>query len=160
MITKILVGFPVLSMMSSGGKQQSLRKALGTLKDSTQVGLAKVNSEYKVLSPPSPSPYCLSLSLTFFYLSPQRMLTLLLSKPQTMKRKYQRKSTYAVRFSISPRFTLFIYIISYAKSHCFIILQLFLTLFQLQDLELTFNTALIHLLDALGKLITGQYVLS
>eukprot|EP01018_Ginkgo_biloba_P007328 Gb_24032 [translate_table: standard] len=35
--------------MSGGGTQQSLRKALGALKDTTKVGLAKVNSEYKDL---------------------------------------------------------------------------------------------------------------
>ncbi|CAA7407324.1 unnamed protein product [Spirodela intermedia] len=34
-------------MSGTGSTQQSLRKALGTLKDSTKVGLAKVNSEYK-----------------------------------------------------------------------------------------------------------------
>ncbi|KAG9456185.1 hypothetical protein H6P81_000693 [Aristolochia fimbriata] len=33
----------------SGGTQQSLRKALGAIKDSTRVGLAKVNSDYKEL---------------------------------------------------------------------------------------------------------------
>ncbi|KAK9275849.1 hypothetical protein L1049_023122 [Liquidambar formosana] len=36
-------------MAVGGGTQQSLRKALGVLKDSTKVGLAKVNSEYKEL---------------------------------------------------------------------------------------------------------------
>ncbi|MQL68936.1 hypothetical protein Taro_001199 [Colocasia esculenta] len=36
-------------MAGGGGTQQSLRKALGALKDSTKVGLAKVNSEYKEL---------------------------------------------------------------------------------------------------------------
>ncbi|KAJ8617723.1 hypothetical protein MRB53_013909 [Persea americana] len=35
--------------MSGGGTQQSLRKALGAIKDSTRVGLAKVNSDYKEL---------------------------------------------------------------------------------------------------------------
>uniref|UniRef100_A0A0D6R2K1 ENTH domain-containing protein n=1 Tax=Araucaria cunninghamii TaxID=56994 RepID=A0A0D6R2K1_ARACU len=35
--------------MSGGGTQQSLRKALGALKDTTKVGLAKVNSDYKDL---------------------------------------------------------------------------------------------------------------
>lgn len=35
--------------MSGGGTQKSLRKALGAIKDSTTVGLAKVNSDYKVL---------------------------------------------------------------------------------------------------------------
>eukprot|EP00252_Welwitschia_mirabilis_P005855 TRINITY_DN1645_c0_g1_i1.p1 TRINITY_DN1645_c0_g1~~TRINITY_DN1645_c0_g1_i1.p1 ORF type:complete len:407 (-),score=109.15 TRINITY_DN1645_c0_g1_i1:986-2206(-) len=35
--------------MSGAGTQQSLRKALGALKDTTTVGLAKVNSEYKEL---------------------------------------------------------------------------------------------------------------
>ncbi|PKU82211.1 putative clathrin assembly protein At5g35200 [Dendrobium catenatum] len=35
--------------MSSGGTQQSLRKYLGAIKDSTTVGLAKVNSDYKEL---------------------------------------------------------------------------------------------------------------
>ncbi|XP_077216072.1 putative clathrin assembly protein At5g35200 [Tasmannia lanceolata] len=35
--------------MSGGGTQQSLRKALGAIKDSTTVGLAKVNSDYKEL---------------------------------------------------------------------------------------------------------------
>ncbi|OUZ99843.1 AP180 N-terminal homology (ANTH) domain [Macleaya cordata] len=35
--------------MSGGGTQKSLRKALGALKDSTTVGLAKVNSDYKEL---------------------------------------------------------------------------------------------------------------
>lgn len=34
--------------MSGGGTQKSLRKALGAIKDSTTVGLAKVNSDYKV----------------------------------------------------------------------------------------------------------------
>lgn len=49
-------------MSANGSTQQSLRKALGTLKDSTKVGLAKVNSEYKVLS--------LSLSRSAPVLSP------------------------------------------------------------------------------------------
>ncbi|KAF9625013.1 hypothetical protein IFM89_017062 [Coptis chinensis] len=35
--------------MSVGGSQNSLRKALGAIKDSTTVGLAKVNSDYKEL---------------------------------------------------------------------------------------------------------------
>lgn len=35
--------------MSTGGTQQSLRKYLGAIKDSTTVGLAKVNSDYKEL---------------------------------------------------------------------------------------------------------------
>lgn len=35
--------------MSGGGTQQSLRKALGALKDTTTVSLAKVNSDYKDL---------------------------------------------------------------------------------------------------------------
>lgn len=35
--------------MSGGGTQKSLRKALGALKDSTTVSLAKVNSDYKEL---------------------------------------------------------------------------------------------------------------
>ncbi|GLU09638.1 hypothetical protein SLE2022_264870 [Rubroshorea leprosula] len=35
--------------MSSGGTQKSLRKALGALKDTTTVSLAKVNSDYKEL---------------------------------------------------------------------------------------------------------------
>lgn len=35
--------------MSAGGTQKSLRKALGAIKDSTTVSLAKVNSDYKVL---------------------------------------------------------------------------------------------------------------
>ncbi|PKA57937.1 Putative clathrin assembly protein [Apostasia shenzhenica] len=35
--------------MSGGGTQQSLRKYLGAIKDSTTVGLAKVNSDYKEL---------------------------------------------------------------------------------------------------------------
>ncbi|KAL5985709.1 hypothetical protein ACLOJK_027696 [Asimina triloba] len=35
--------------MAGGGTQQSLRKALGAIKDSTKVGLAKVNSDYKEL---------------------------------------------------------------------------------------------------------------
>eukprot|EP00262_Sarcandra_glabra_P021835 TRINITY_DN9396_c0_g1_i2.p1 TRINITY_DN9396_c0_g1~~TRINITY_DN9396_c0_g1_i2.p1 ORF type:complete len:544 (-),score=110.19 TRINITY_DN9396_c0_g1_i2:286-1917(-) len=35
--------------MSGGGTQQSLRKALGAIKDSTTVSLAKVNSDYKEL---------------------------------------------------------------------------------------------------------------
>lgn len=34
--------------MSGGGTQNSLRKALGAIKDTTTVSLAKVNSEYKV----------------------------------------------------------------------------------------------------------------
>lgn len=34
--------------MSVGGSQNSLRKALGAIKDSTTVNLAKVNSDYKV----------------------------------------------------------------------------------------------------------------
>lgn len=33
----------------SGGTQNSLRKALGAIKDTTTVSLAKVNSDYKVL---------------------------------------------------------------------------------------------------------------
>lgn len=36
-------------MAGVGNTQQSIRKALGALKDSTTVGLAKVNSDYKVL---------------------------------------------------------------------------------------------------------------
>ena len=36
--------------MSGGGTQNSLRRALGALKDSTTVSLAKVNSDYKVFS--------------------------------------------------------------------------------------------------------------
>ncbi|PKA47860.1 Putative clathrin assembly protein [Apostasia shenzhenica] len=36
-------------MMAGGGTQQSLRKYLGAIKDSTTVGLAKVNSDYKEL---------------------------------------------------------------------------------------------------------------
>ncbi|CAM6098149.1 unnamed protein product [Calypogeia fissa] len=35
--------------MAGGSTQQSLRKALGAIKDSTKVGLAKVNSDYKDL---------------------------------------------------------------------------------------------------------------
>lgn len=35
-------------MMPGGGKQSSLRKALGALKDTTTVSLAKVQSGYKV----------------------------------------------------------------------------------------------------------------
>ncbi|MCO5557125.1 hypothetical protein L7F22_010681 [Adiantum nelumboides] len=35
--------------MAGGGTQQSLRRALGALKDTTKVGLAKVNSEFKDL---------------------------------------------------------------------------------------------------------------
>jgi hypothetical protein len=34
--------------MSGGGTQKSFRKALGALKDTTTVSLAKVNSDYKV----------------------------------------------------------------------------------------------------------------
>lgn len=34
--------------MSGGGTQHSLRKALGAIKDTTTVSLAKVNSDYKV----------------------------------------------------------------------------------------------------------------
>lgn len=47
------------AMMAGGGTQQSLRKYLGAIKDSTTVGLAKVNSDYKVGS------FC-SFSLVFF----------------------------------------------------------------------------------------------
>lgn len=36
-------------MSGAGGTQNSLRKALGALKDTTTVSLAKVNSDYKVL---------------------------------------------------------------------------------------------------------------
>lgn len=36
-------------MSGGGGTQNSLRKALGALKDTTTVSLAKVNSDYKVL---------------------------------------------------------------------------------------------------------------
>ena len=36
--------------MSGGGTQKSLRKALGAIKDTTTVSLAKVNSDYKVLT--------------------------------------------------------------------------------------------------------------
>ncbi|MCL7022911.1 hypothetical protein MKW94_019793, partial [Papaver nudicaule] len=36
-------------MSGGGGTQKSLRKALGAIKDSTTVGLAKVNSDYKEL---------------------------------------------------------------------------------------------------------------
>uniref|UniRef100_A0A453QWK1 ENTH domain-containing protein n=1 Tax=Aegilops tauschii subsp. strangulata TaxID=200361 RepID=A0A453QWK1_AEGTS len=35
--------------MAGGGTQQSLRKYLGALKDTTTVSLAKVNSDYKEL---------------------------------------------------------------------------------------------------------------
>lgn len=35
-------------IMSGAGSQNSLRKALGALKDTTTVSLAKVNSDYKV----------------------------------------------------------------------------------------------------------------
>ncbi|CAA2982746.1 clathrin assembly At5g35200 [Olea europaea subsp. europaea] len=35
--------------MSSGGTQNSLRKTLGALKDTTTVSLAKINSDYKEL---------------------------------------------------------------------------------------------------------------
>jgi hypothetical protein len=35
-------------IMAGGGSQQSLRKYLGALKDTTTVSLAKVNSDYKV----------------------------------------------------------------------------------------------------------------
>ncbi|KAH7848961.1 hypothetical protein Vadar_010887 [Vaccinium darrowii] len=35
--------------MSGGGTQKRLRKALGAIKDSTTVNLAKVNSDYKEL---------------------------------------------------------------------------------------------------------------
>lgn len=34
--------------MSGGGTQKSFRKALGAIKDTTTVSLAKVNSDYKV----------------------------------------------------------------------------------------------------------------
>lgn len=34
--------------MSGGGTQNSLRKALGAIKDSTTVNIAKVSSDYKV----------------------------------------------------------------------------------------------------------------
>lgn len=37
--------------MSGGGSQQSLRKYLGAIKDTTTVSLAKVNSDYKVRIP-------------------------------------------------------------------------------------------------------------
>lgn len=36
-------------MAAGGSTQQSLRRAIGALKDSTKVGLAKVNSGYKVI---------------------------------------------------------------------------------------------------------------
>ncbi|RVW88374.1 putative clathrin assembly protein [Vitis vinifera] len=36
-------------MAAGGSTQQSLRRAIGALKDSTKVGLAKVNSGYKAL---------------------------------------------------------------------------------------------------------------
>lgn len=36
-------------MSGGGGTQKSLRKVLGSLKDTTTVSLAKVNSDYKVL---------------------------------------------------------------------------------------------------------------
>ena len=36
--------------MAGGGTQKSLRKALGALKDTTTVSLAKVNSDYKVIA--------------------------------------------------------------------------------------------------------------
>lgn len=35
-------------MAASGNTQQTFRRAIGALKDSTKVGLAKVNSENKV----------------------------------------------------------------------------------------------------------------
>ncbi|KAI7735737.1 hypothetical protein M8C21_015394 [Ambrosia artemisiifolia] len=35
--------------MSGGGSQSSLRKALGAIKDSTTVNIAKVSSDYKEL---------------------------------------------------------------------------------------------------------------
>lgn len=37
--------------MAGGSTQQNIRKALGAIKDSTKVGLAKVNSDYKVRCP-------------------------------------------------------------------------------------------------------------
>lgn len=36
-------------MAGGGGTQKSIRKVLGSLKDTTTVSLAKVNSDYKVL---------------------------------------------------------------------------------------------------------------
>lgn len=38
----------LISMAAGGNSQQNLRKAIGAIKDSTKVGLAIVNSEYKV----------------------------------------------------------------------------------------------------------------
>ncbi|KAL4589825.1 hypothetical protein LXL04_002735 [Taraxacum kok-saghyz] len=45
----MLKTFRVGKQMSGGGSQTSLRKALGAIKDSTTVNLAKVNSDYKEL---------------------------------------------------------------------------------------------------------------
>ena len=39
-----------MRVMAGGATQQSLRRALGALKDTTTVSLAKVNSEFKVLA--------------------------------------------------------------------------------------------------------------
>lgn len=45
-----LANIVVLNRMAAGGGTQSLRKAIGVIKDSTKVGLAKVNSDHKVSS--------------------------------------------------------------------------------------------------------------
>lgn len=42
------VDIVIENIMSVGGKQSSLRKAIGAIKDTTTVSLAKVHSGYKV----------------------------------------------------------------------------------------------------------------
>ena len=51
--------------MSAGGSQKSLRKALGAIKDSTTVNLAKVNSDYKASEYFGIFPMIVSLMLVF-----------------------------------------------------------------------------------------------
>lgn len=83
--------------MTSGGTQNNLRKALGALKDTTTVSLAKVNSDYKVyhlflvLFHGIGNHYIFIFIFSIFKIF--RNWTLLLSKPQIMSSTLQRKST-------------------------------------------------------------------
>jgi hypothetical protein len=52
--------------MAAGSTQESLRKVLGAIKDTTTVGLAQINSEFKVRSNKYYSSLSPSLSLSSF----------------------------------------------------------------------------------------------
>lgn len=53
--------------MSGGGTQSSLRKALGAIKDTTTVNLAKVNSDYKVYVSVSAFQFVLELFVLLIF---------------------------------------------------------------------------------------------